>query len=64
MVFNSARYQSVFIPEECGIFSDFLRVEPYEPALARPEQPVRRTLHVRLVQLDMRGGETGGSQDY
>ena len=32
MVPNSARYQGVFSPEERGILSDFLRVEPYEPA--------------------------------
>jgi len=32
MVLNSARYQGVFSPEERGILSDFLRVEPYEPA--------------------------------
>lgn len=31
-VLNSARYQSVFSPEERGILSDLLRVEPYEPA--------------------------------
>jgi hypothetical protein len=31
-VLNSARYQGVFSPEERGILSDFLRVEPYEPA--------------------------------
>lgn len=30
-VLNSARYQSSFSPEERGILSDFLRVEPYEP---------------------------------
>jgi Protein of unknown function (DUF3106) len=30
-VLNSARYQGVFSPEERGILSDFLRVEPYEP---------------------------------
>jgi hypothetical protein len=32
MVLNSARYQGVFSPEERGILSDFLRVEPYEQA--------------------------------
>ncbi len=32
-VLNSSRYQGVFSPEERGILSDFLRVEPYEPAL-------------------------------
>jgi hypothetical protein len=32
MVLNSARYQGVFSPEERGILSDMLRVEPYEPA--------------------------------
>jgi hypothetical protein len=31
-VLNSARYQGVFTPEERGILSDFLRVEPYVPA--------------------------------
>ena len=31
MVLNSARYQGAFSPEERGILSDFLRVEPYEP---------------------------------
>jgi hypothetical protein len=30
-VLNSARYQGVFSPEERGVLSDFLRVEPYEP---------------------------------
>ena len=30
-VLNSARYQGVFTPEERGILSDFLRVEPYQP---------------------------------
>ena len=30
-VLNSARYQGAFSPEERGILSDFLRVEPYEP---------------------------------
>jgi hypothetical protein len=30
-VLNSARYQGVFTPEERGILSDFLRIEPYEP---------------------------------
>jgi hypothetical protein len=32
MVLDSARYQGAFSPEESGILSDFLRVEPYEPA--------------------------------
>jgi hypothetical protein len=32
MVFNFARYRGVFSPEERGILSDFLRIEPYEPA--------------------------------
>ena len=32
MVLNSARYQGVFSPEERGILSDMLRVEPYQPA--------------------------------
>lgn len=31
-VLNSARYQGVFSPEERGILSDLLRVEPFEPA--------------------------------
>jgi hypothetical protein len=31
-VLNSARYQGAFSPEERGILSDMLRVEPYEPA--------------------------------
>jgi phage-related protein len=30
-VLNSARYQGVFSPEERGILSDMLRVEPYQP---------------------------------
>ena len=30
-VLNSARYQGTFSPEERGILSDFLRVEPYQP---------------------------------
>ena len=30
-VLNSAGYQGAFSPEERGILSDFLRVEPYEP---------------------------------
>jgi len=30
-VLNSARYQGTFSPQERGILSDFLRVEPYEP---------------------------------
>jgi hypothetical protein len=29
-VLNSARYQGTFSPEERGILSDFLRVEPYD----------------------------------
>jgi hypothetical protein len=29
---NSARYRSLFTPEERGILSDMLRVEPYQPA--------------------------------
>jgi hypothetical protein len=32
MVLNSARYQNVFTPEERGILSDMLQVEPYQPA--------------------------------
>lgn len=32
MVLNSARYQGVFTPEERGILTDLLRVEPYQPA--------------------------------
>jgi hypothetical protein len=31
-VLNSARYQGTFTPEERGILSDVLRVEPYQPA--------------------------------
>jgi hypothetical protein len=31
-VLNSARYQSAFTPEERGLLSDMLRVEPYQPA--------------------------------
>ena len=31
-VLNSARYQEAFSPEERGILSDMLRVEPYQPA--------------------------------
>jgi N-acyl-L-homoserine lactone synthetase len=31
-VLNSSRYQGVFTPEERGILSDMLRVEPYLPA--------------------------------
>ena len=31
-VLNSSRYQGVFSPDERGILSDFLRVEPYQPA--------------------------------
>ena len=30
MVLNSSRYQGVFTPEERGILSDLLRVEPYQ----------------------------------
>jgi hypothetical protein len=30
-VLNSARYQGQFSPQERGILSNFLRVEPYEP---------------------------------
>ncbi len=30
-VLNSARYQGTFSPQERGILSDFLKVEPYEP---------------------------------
>jgi len=29
---NSARYRGIFTPEERGILSDMLRVEPYQPA--------------------------------
>ncbi len=29
---NSARYQGLFTPEERGILSDMLRVEPFQPA--------------------------------
>ena len=29
---NSARYQGLFSPQERGILSDMLRVEPYQPA--------------------------------
>jgi hypothetical protein len=29
---NSARFQGVFTPEERGILTDMLRVEPYQPA--------------------------------
>jgi hypothetical protein len=32
MVLNSGRYRGVFSPEERGILTDMLRVEPYEPA--------------------------------
>lgn len=31
-VLSSSRYQGVFTPEERGIISDLLRVEPYQPA--------------------------------
>lgn len=30
-VLNSERYRGTFSPEERGILSDFLRVEPYQP---------------------------------
>jgi hypothetical protein len=30
-VLNSARYQDAFTPEERGILSDMLQVEPYQP---------------------------------
>lgn len=30
-VLNSSRYQNMFTPEERGILSDFLKVEPYQP---------------------------------
>jgi hypothetical protein len=30
-VLNSERYQGVFTPEERGILSDMLLVEPYQP---------------------------------
>ncbi len=30
-VLNSSQYQGVFSPDERGILSDLLRVEPYEP---------------------------------
>ena len=30
-VLNSARYQSAFTPDERGVLSDLLRVQPYEP---------------------------------
>jgi len=32
IVLNSSRYQGVFSPEERGVLSDMLRVEPYQPA--------------------------------
>ncbi len=32
MELNSARYQGLFTPEERGILSDMLRVEPFQPA--------------------------------
>ncbi len=32
IMLNSGRYQGVFTPEERGILTDMLRVEPYEPA--------------------------------
>ena len=32
MVLNSSRYQNQFSPDERGMLSDMLRVEPYEPA--------------------------------
>jgi hypothetical protein len=31
-VLNSSRYQGVFSPEERGILTDMLRVEPFEAA--------------------------------
>jgi hypothetical protein len=31
-VLNSSRYQGVFNPEERGILSDMLRIEPFQPA--------------------------------
>jgi hypothetical protein len=31
MVLNSSRYQNAFSPEERGILSNMLRVEPYQP---------------------------------
>jgi hypothetical protein len=31
IVLNSSRYQGQFSPQERGILSDLLRVEPYEP---------------------------------
>ena len=31
-VLNSARYEGAFTPEERGILTDMLRVEPYQPA--------------------------------
>jgi len=30
-VLNSSRYQGQFSPEERGVLSDMLRVEPYAP---------------------------------
>jgi hypothetical protein len=30
-VLNSARFQNQFSPDERGILSNFLRIEPYEP---------------------------------
>ncbi len=32
MVLNSSRYHGAFSPEERGILSDMLRVEPYQSA--------------------------------
>jgi hypothetical protein len=34
-VLNSSRYQGVFTPDERGVLSDMLRVEPYEPMQPR-----------------------------
>jgi hypothetical protein len=31
IVLNSSRYQGQFSPEERGVLSDMLRVEPYAP---------------------------------
>jgi hypothetical protein len=31
-VLNSSRYQGVFTPDERGVLSDLLRVEPFQPA--------------------------------
>jgi hypothetical protein len=35
IVLNSSRYQGVFTPDERGVLSDMLRVEPYEPMQPR-----------------------------